>query len=227
MKSKVELKFYCYLDEAGMQKHVLPPKALRREEEPEKEDDQGELDLAAEESPIGKVFAVSVPGSERTDNYLWVALAHSDGFICRSSEDGSNHVLTADQIQSRLNSGEYRESSKKMYNVMAKHKGTSEIEDDAIAEAQEDVVAPEESEETEVPVTADEPSVEDAVKTAVSELMTHLNQPLKLSGSDDGIWSNKILDGDVTMCKSEAHDLLDAEADGLRAVFVLTLIDKK
>jgi len=225
-KFKVEAKFYCYIDESGMQKHVLKKADLETEETPEEETDQEELDLVAEGEEtgfsIGTVFAASFPDRQVTYNYFWIALDHADGFIARSAEDGSNHVLTAEHIKEKIDSGEYSVSTKKMYNVMAKHKGTAEIEDDA-----EDLADLDETQEAEAPVTADGTTVEEEVNKAIKELVGHLDQPLVMSGNANGIWSNKVLDGDVEICKDEAHDLLNAESDGLRAVFVVTLKDKK
>jgi len=52
-----------------------------------------------------------------------------------------------------------------------------------------------------------------------------MQQPLTLTALLSGIWTGKKIHGDVSLCKDEVHDLLNAEGDGLRALFVLELKD--
>jgi hypothetical protein len=52
------------------------------------------------------------------------------------------------------------------------------------------------------------------------------NQPLQLTGAEDGVYTGKIVGGTITLCKDEIHDLLDAERRGLGALFMLELTDK-
>jgi len=224
MKSKIELKFYCYLDEANMQKHVLPPDALDVEESEEK-DDQGKLELDAEAGalyPIGTVFSAFYPQKEVAYDYF-IVIADEDGSRkCRSASSEADYIYKEEELTEKLASQQFRTSTQKMFDVFAKH---GKVLDDGVIE--EDFVELDESEETEAPITADGTTVEEAVKKAVRDLVGHLDQPLVLSGTDNGIWSNKILDGEVKVCKDEVHDLLDNESRGLRAVFVLTLKDDK
>jgi len=212
-KFRVEAKFYCYIDNAGMQKHILKAADLETEEKAEEDKDQGELELKKEtsERPAvfseADVFASFYPGNAVANNYFRVESIEGDSVKCQEAKDGAHYVYTGKEIGDKLTEGLFKESSQKMYDMFAKHNGTIE--------------------EAEAPVTADGTTVEEAVNNAIKNLVGHLDQPLALSGSENGIWSNKILDGDVEICKDEVHDLLNAEADGLRAVFVLTLKDKK
>lgn len=50
-------------------------------------------------------------------------------------------------------------------------------------------------------------------------------QPLVMTGQEDGLFSGKIIKGDITLCKDEMRDLLDAERDGKSALFILKLVD--
>ena len=50
-------------------------------------------------------------------------------------------------------------------------------------------------------------------------------QPLTMTALDDGIHSGKVIKGEISLCKDEMRDLLDAEREGKSAVFLLRLVD--
>lgn len=295
-KFRVEAKFYCYLDEAGMQKHVLKKADLETEEVQEEEDDQVELSLDPEDPfALGKVFSSMDSKSKKITDYFKITSVEGDNVKCRDAKHDADYVFTRKQMAEDIIEGRLIESIQKLYDAMAngeieenfvdpypvgtifsvfyptKKKAYNYVEvisvvgnslafrsaedGSQLMYTEEQVKAkletkefysllPQEPrktlaelynglglanqvEETEAPVTADGTTVEEAVNKAIKDLVGHLDQPLVLSASDKGIWSNKILDGDIEICKDEVHDLLNAEADGLRAVFVLTLKDKK
>lgn len=186
MKSKVELSFYCYIDEKGMQKHILPPRDTEG-------DDQEELDLPGEDSDV------KTDSEEATEEVE----VDQEGALATSKVVDGEIVVDFVDLEDEKND-----------DIASEPDG---VDDEQWEEDTKEGIA----------VTADGTPVEEAVKNAIDEVLGHLNQPLVMSGSHDGIWSNKKLDGDAEMCKDEMHDLLNAEADGLRAVFVLTVVDKK
>ena len=211
-KFRVAAEFYCYIDNEGMQKHVLKPEDLDVEE-PEEEDDQGKLELQPDDHvaedgvACGDVFAVNYGESDpaKLHDYFKIEEFRGESLSCRSAKTDATYIYTQEEIQGKIERKEWQRSIQARYDLMASG----------------------ETEETEAPVTADGTTVEDAVKKAVSNLMGHLDRPLRLSGTNTGIWSGRELAGDLEIPKQAAHDLLDAEADGLRAIFVLTLEDKK
>jgi len=230
-KFRVEAEFYCYIDGAGMQKHVLNKHDLGVEETPEKEGDQVELDYdkqLTDSYPVGTVFAVMRDEEAIVvSNYLWLGLRDNGMNHFSSAADALHQVHTDTHVAQQLRTGEYVESTVEKYNLMAEFEGNDTIPMDAVAVVQEDFVDLDASEDSEAPVTADGTTIEDAVKKALNEMVTHLDRPLRLSGTDNGMWSGKKIGGDMEICKDEVHDLLDNEARVLRAVFVVTLMDKK
>lgn len=281
-KFRVEAEFYCYIDDAGMQKHVINKAALETEE-----DDQEELE-SDKEDPFapGKVFSSMGPESKEIVDYFKITSVEGNSVKCRDAKHDADYVFTKKQMAEDLIEGRLNESIQKLYDAMMNGEdrfpvgtifavfhpdkrtaynyvevktvvGSSMVlrsaedkseytctEEEALAkinanefrvtiggktmkELYEGLSLSDEPEETEAPISADETTVEDEVKKQISELVGHLDRPLILSGTDNGIWSGKKIGGDMEICKDEVHDLLDNEARGLRAVFVVTLMDKK
>lgn len=210
-KFRVVAEFYCYIDDAGMQKHVINKTALETEE-----DDQEELESDKDNSeedpfPVGTIFAVFHPDKRTAYNYVEVEIVVGSSMVLRSAKDKSKYTCTEEEALAKINANEFRVT----------------IGGKTMKELYEGLSLSDEPEETEAPISADETTVEDEVKKQISELVSHLDRPLVLSGTDNGIWSGKKIGGDMEICKDEVHDLLDNEARGLRAVFVVTLMDKK
>lgn len=286
-KFRVVAEFYCYIDDEGMQKHVLPKEALETEE-----DDQGELELDTEDPfAPGKVFSSMDPESKKITDYFKILSVEGDSVKCVSAKHNAHYVFTAKEIKENLEKGRFLITTHKLWVAFrddpeantrvpdpypigtvfdiykeklrvnsvvvrriigstvtirsAKDGSDAKFQEGEIDEllaaetyristkqaynlvAGENILDLDEPKETETPISADGTSVADEVKKQLDVLMGHLDRPLRLSGTDNGIWSGKKIGGDMEICKDEVHDLLDNEARGLRAVFVVTLMDKK
>ena len=82
--------------------------------------------------------------------------------------------------------------------------------------------------------TDEEPEVLEAIQEAVEEATEGSNepvtiegdkvaQPVTLSSLQDGLFTGKKLKGQIVCSKEEMRDLLDAEREGLRPLFILSI----